>query len=224
MRQLPPMLRQCSAVIFTLAITACASVAPTTGPLVSPAIAWQTRQAELGKFQSWTLNGRIAVKDANDSWNTMIYWRQHNNDFDLRFMTHLGQGVAQLNSHSGNVTLQTPDEQVTAGDVNELLRNHLGWTVPVQGLRYWVLGLPAPDFVANKELDKQGRLVWLEQNGWHIEFVRYWKTGEFEIPRKIMLEHPELHVRLIIDRWEPESNRLDQRNSRHDLMINDAYN
>ena len=135
-------------------------------------------------------------------------------------MTHLGQVVAQLQGHPGQAVLHTSDQEITATDVNELLRKHFGWVMPVQGLRYWVLGLPDPQPVDDKALDEQGRLVWLEQSGWHIEFVRYHKVGRIEIPGKMKLEYPDLHVRLVIDQWEPHS---DNATARHSLMIDNAY-
>jgi len=225
MRQPPVKIWRCTVMIFTFALTACANIPSNTGPSVSPDLAWQARKSELGKFPSWRLNGRIAIKSLQDSWNANVFWQQHDSSFDIRFMTQLGRAVAQLQGHPGLATLHTSDQDLAATDVDELLHKRFGWTVPVEGLRYWVLGLTVPHLVEDKELDNQGRLVWLEQLGWHIDFVAYRKAGEVEIPRKILLEYPELHVRLIIDRWESVNDVATKRhNTPQSLMIDNAYN
>jgi len=224
MRQHPVILWQCTVMMFTVVVTACAHVPPAVGPLLPPDLAWQARKSEMEKFPSWRLTGRISVKSPQDAWNASIDWWQQDNTFDIHFMSHLGQVVAQLRGRPGQAVLRTSDEEVTATDVNGLLSKHFGWVIPVQGLRYWVLGLPEPQPVDNKELDGQGRLVWLEQSGWHIDFVRYRKAGKIEIPGKMVLEYPDLRVRLIIDRWEPHSDiATDRHGTRRSLMIENAY-
>ena len=207
--------------IITIAVTACAGIPSAPRPSVSPDLAWQARKAGLENFLLWHLNGRIAIKSVQDSWNASVYWQQQDSTFDIHFMTLFGQTIAQLQGHPGLATLHTSDQDLTANDVSELLRKHFGWVIPVEGLRYWVLGIPAPYHIENKELDEEGRLVWLEQLGWHIDYVRYRKVGEIETPRKMLLEYPGLHVRLIIDKWEPDfdsvSGRYEQVNTQHVL-------
>jgi len=194
--------------VLIIALAACATVPSPARPSVSPDLAWQARKSGLIQLQSWTLNGRIAIKNERDAWNASIHWQQRESDYDIRLSTSLGQGVARLQGNPSGVTFSAPDEEETAADVTELLRKHLGWAVPIEGLRYWVLGLPDPHHEQIKELDDRGRLVWLEQSGWHIEFIRYQQAGGLELPGKIVLKHPELQVRLMIDRWEPGSSML----------------
>jgi outer membrane biogenesis lipoprotein LolB len=48
----------------------------------------------------------------------------------------------------------------------------LGVRLPVNGLRYWVRGLPEPGSTPG-QTDADGRLTRLEQNGWVIEYPAY---------------------------------------------------
>ncbi len=88
-----------------------------------------------------------------------------------------------------------------------------GWRVPLDGLNYWVLGLPAPDAAASEELDSRGRLKTLAQSGWDIRFLEYTRYGSFDLPSKLFMKRQNagveaspvkdaaLEVRLIVERW-----------------------
>jgi outer membrane lipoprotein LolB len=198
-------MRRIMLLIFVLLISACASVPPATTRSVSPEIAWLARKSRLATYTSWELNGRIAIKSTRDSWSAAIHWTQNNKAFDINLMNHFGQTVAQLRGHPGRVMLQTAEESVTSTDVSTLLQQRFGWDLPVQGLRYWVLGLPDYHKVKEMELDQEGRLKTLAQLGWHIEFERYRRFGEVEIPGRLLLEYPSLNVRLVVDRWKSDT-------------------
>jgi outer membrane lipoprotein LolB len=202
--------------MFILAIPACATTPSVVGPSLPPDLAWQARKSKLEKFTSWRMNARIAVKGKHDSWSASVDWRQQDDAFDIRFMTYLGQTVAHLQGDHGRVTLHTSDEEISGTNVDIMLRKHFGWAVPVEGLRYWILGLPVPYLVEHRKLDEHGRLAWLEQSGWHIEYIRYGWNGDVEMPEKMVLEYPPLRVRLVIDRWtgnaDVTSEGVDQNN------------
>jgi len=218
---------RCVIVVLTLAITACATSPVVTGPSLPPDLAWQARKTELEKLTSWRLHGRIAIKSTGDSWSASIDWQQQDDVFDIHFMTHLGQTMAKLQGQPGQATLYTPDEKITAADVDELLDKHFGWVIPIEGLRYWILGVPAPGFVANKQVDDDGRMELLEQSGWHIQYVRYNRDGSVDMPEKMVLEYPRLRVRLFIDRWElfndVKSDRQNPGFSQRSAKINATY-
>lgn len=213
--------------IFMLLISACASAPPVTTPAVSPEIAWQARKSRLATYTSWELSGRLAIKGTRDSWSAAIHWTQNNKAFDIHLMNHFGQTVAQLSGHPGRVTLQTSEESVTSKDVGTLLQQHFGWGLPVQGMRYWVLGLPDHHRVKEMELDQEGRLKSLAQLGWRIKFERYRRFGEVEIPGRLLLEYPSLNVRLVIDHWQVDDDSASvvpgPGNALHALQIDDKH-
>ena len=208
--------------MFILAISACATTPPVFGPSLPPDLAWQARKAKLETFTAWRINGRIAIKSMRDSWSASVDWRQQDDAFDIHFMTYLGQTVAHLQGDPGQVTLHTSDEDITGTNVDTMLRKHFGWVVPVEGLRYWILGLPVPHLVEKMQLDEQGRLASLVQSGWHIEYLRYSKDEDIEMPEKMVLEYPQLRVRLVIDRWtrdtDVSSDGVDQNNFQRSLV------
>lgn len=166
--------------------------------------AWEARHAQLSELNRWSLSGRVAVRSDADSWSAGLRWQQFDEAFDIRFSSLLGQQMARLKGDALMASLYLPDERVlTASNLSELLDEELGWHVPLSGLRYWVLGLPAPGDETASTLDAQGRLAWLEQSGWRVEYRRYQSAGILELPEKITLTHGNLRVRLVVDRWQP---------------------
>ncbi|NIN34367.1 MAG: lipoprotein localization factor LolB, partial [Gammaproteobacteria bacterium] len=54
----------------------------------------------------------------------------------------LGRGTYQLNGDSQLVSLLTAENKLYQAETPEiLLQNNLGWSVPVDGLKYWVKGI-----------------------------------------------------------------------------------
>ncbi|HED40666.1 MAG TPA: outer membrane lipoprotein LolB [Chromatiales bacterium] len=196
--------------LLIVLVTGCAShpVAPVvTSEVIDQR--WAAHHAQLSKLSGWELGGRIAVKSAQDSWSANLHWQQRAAAFDVRFSSLLGLRIAQLKGDALSASLYLPDNRVlSAANLSELLDDELGWSVPVAGLRYWLVGLPAPAIAAQaippftKGLDELGRLQWLEQSGWRIDYQRYRSAGTLALPQKMVLTRDDLRVRLVIDRWQ----------------------
>ena len=76
--------------------------------------------------------------------------------------------------------------------------------MPVAGLRYWVVGLASPGQKDHPKLDQQGRLAYLEDEGWKVRFKRYSQVSGVDLPRKVFIvkNDKELDVRLVVDNWK----------------------
>lgn len=156
---------------------------------------------------SWQFNGRFGASHADESWNGGLQWRQQGNDYLIRLSGPLGQGSIQLQGdvHQAQLTLSETQIYENA-DAEELLWQHTGWRIPFAGMRYWLMGMPAPDYpVTELRRDELGRLVSLRQAGWLIEIRRYVSVQGIELPRKLFLQHARFNVRLVVDQWELSS-------------------
>ena len=74
----------------------------------------------------------------------------------------------------------------------------LGFRLPLRGLADWVRARPATDAPARAEYALDGRLLWLEQHGWRIEYTSY----EGARPKVLKLNYPGLELRLAISEWK----------------------
>jgi len=194
--------------LLVVLLSGCAT--PPSAPLLDDEardLLWELRHVQLGELAGWQMKGRVAVKSIQHSWSASLSWQQQAGAFDIRFSSMLGQRLAQLKGDALTASLYLPDDRVlSAANASELLDEELGWSVPMDGLRYWLVGMPAPVLASsgklNKGLDELGRLQWLEQAGWRIEYPRYRSAGILEVPKKMVLTRDDLRVRLIIDRWQ----------------------
>lgn len=208
--------------IATLVLSACASV-PTT-PADSSAnaeSAWQARQAALVAVSAWTLTGRIAVNNHAAINHTpddgainngtagainisaTLHWAQQPNDYRIDVIPPFGQGAMHLEGNGEGVVMWLPGgQQLSAASPDALLYAQTGLRLPISSLRYWVMGRPDPASEARKALDDTGHVLWLEQSGWRIEFLRYSQINGLDMPGKLVVTRPPMHLRLVIDRWE----------------------
>jgi outer membrane lipoprotein LolB len=191
--------------LLLLGLAACAPQPTAPPPGASPAspeALWQRHRERLAALHDWRVAGRLALQTEADGYHGTLDWRQHGERYAIRVNAPLGQGAVELaGGPTGVVLSRGPDQRYAARRPEGLLEAHLGWRVPVQGLAYWVRGLPRPARYAERELDAQGRLTRLEQDGWRIELRRYRTVQGVDLPDKVFLTRPGLAVRLVVQRW-----------------------
>lgn len=199
-------LRILAGALFPLLVVSCASV-PGGAPLsrADAEAAWSARSALLREIREWEVSGRISVSGPDGSWNARIHWSQRGDAYTLDFMSLLGQRLARLEAGDGGVMLRLPDQEPRqAATAGELLEASFGWSAPVDALRFWILGVPQPQFRAETRLDDRGRLSRLEQEGWSVDYPQYTSVGNGpgDLPRKLILEGGAVRIRMVIDAWE----------------------
>ena len=199
--------------VLALLAAGCATV-PSPPPVEDPAAAWQARQAELRALSAWTLQGRLAMRAAEEGWQASVHWIHDGARQQIDLIGPLGRGHLRLTQDNGGAELRDADRKTwRAENAQQLLYRITGWLVPLDGLNYWILGLPAPGPAAKLALDDQGRLKTLDQSGWDIRFLEYARQGSLDLPSKIFIkrrgdgnetasaQHVDVEVRLIIERW-----------------------
>jgi outer membrane lipoprotein LolB len=183
-------------------LSACGTV-PSRPPAADPESAWDAHRHAVLAVDAWRLNGRLGVLSDGAGWHASLFWHQDNGRYDIRIVAPLGQGSVRLVGDDSQVRLTTGSgEQAVAENPSRLLHERLGWRVPVEALRYWAIGLPAPG-TAVKTLDERGRLATLHQAGWSIRFLDYQERTGLDLPGRIVANHPDAEVRLVVNAWAP---------------------
>ncbi|MEJ2297447.1 MAG: lipoprotein insertase outer membrane protein LolB [Woeseiaceae bacterium] len=163
---------------------------------------WPARTAVLGNISDWQFRGRIAVKAGDEGFNGKFDWTQRGDAFDASVGGPLGVGTVRIEGDGRSVVLTDKDGTATRlEDTESELRWRYGWTIPVDSLRYWALGIPDPAVPAVTELDDGGRLARLEQSNWTVEIPRYREGGGQQMPRILTATNGDTRVRMVIDRW-----------------------
>ena len=163
---------------------------------------WSSRQQVLAGLDEWEFSGRIAVKTATDGFNGKLRWAQDRDAFEATASGPLGAGAVRIEGDGRSVVLTDKDGIRTELDDAELeFRLRYGWTIPVQSLRYWALGVPDPAVAADTQIDENGRLSGLRQRDWSVTFSRYAEGGGQMMPKVFTAENADTRVRLVIDYW-----------------------
>jgi len=183
-------------------MSACEST-PEVVPVADPERVWAAHQAQLATIDQWSAVGKLGIQSAQDSWSAGLSWNQDGESYRLRLSGPLGQGLMELSGAPGAVELRTSDDDVyRARTAEDLMQAHAGWRVPLSGLRYWILGRPAPDAeIDDLTLDAGGRLAELRQLGWHIRYARYAEFDGVVLPTRLTLENPRLRAKLAVRTW-----------------------
>jgi len=186
------MFRFYSLALLLLLLGGCAT-APTTSVSQRPA------QPELAPF---AFNGRVATKHNGERTSAGVRWTHRGAEDEILLLAPLGQTVARIYSDAHGVLLEASGKKYFELDAETLTERVLGWHLPLSGLRYWVLALPAAGTEAVIERAENGQLTLLRQDGWAINYTRYAAETPDSLPLRMTLQRDGMEMQLLIDEWE----------------------
>lgn len=163
---------------------------------------WLSHLPRLTALNEWSLEGRTAIKTASDKVSAAIAWHTNNEESQMHLSGPFGQRAITLHVTANGAELTSSDGQTLRHtNATQLIQSQVGVFLPVDAVSYWVRGLPFPGYAAHTELNEQGYLHILEQNQWRITFQRYQPVATLALPTKILAEHPQQTVRIVIHEW-----------------------
>jgi len=163
---------------------------------------WPQRRDFLRQLDDWRLEGRVALRTADDGYNGSLTWRQMHETLDFRVRGPFGVGGFRIHGDRDGLRLETTrGDEYLVGDPETDMAREFGWSLPVRSMRFWVLGVSDPATAAEEVVDEQGKLVRLNQEGWAIQYDDYEAAAGALLPRKIVMENGDVRIRLVADRW-----------------------
>ncbi len=186
-------------VVLAMLLSACAPRTPTVDD-ASASLLWTQHRAALDQVLGFSLQGRLA--DGNGR-SGELTWRQYADArFELQLRGPFGAGAVAMSGDASGVHVRSKDTEQYTDDPQAWMQRHLGWSLPLEDLRAWALGVPAAGVIDGLVLDAEGRLASLQQRGWTIRYDDYQQVGQFELPRRLQAQSGEIRLRLVIDRWQ----------------------
>jgi outer membrane lipoprotein LolB len=185
--------------IAFLFLSGCASV-----PLVPISTASSSiNQPVITQYQ---LAGRVSVAQGDNGYFGNLLWKRNADKHEIEILSPLGQVIARLYKNNGNYTLTTADQRVLQSTNSEqLMRDALGFALPVAGLEHWVLGRASPNTTYDAKKSADGRIATLVQDGWDIVYAEYIQptnaAAGVGVPKKITLHRADLTIKLVMDSW-----------------------
>jgi len=184
-----------SGIIFVLLVSGCRSL----GPL------------DAGLDADFRLRGKIGVRGVGGSESTgggaafsaSFDWVQAGDAYRIELWGPFGQGRVRLTGGSRGVTItDARGRSVSEAAPEALMERELGWSAPVDALRHWVRGNPAPGHaVTGSERGNGERLARFEQRGWVVELSRWRDHEAGEMPGRIVATQPGRRVTVVCKEW-----------------------
>ena len=180
------------ALLFGLLLSACAT--PPRSPVAV--------QPEL--VNAFDLTGRVNVRVESKTYPGRIHWQHAPQSDELWLYSPVGSGVARMRQDAaGAVLIASDGKEYRAPDLKALTRKVLGWDLPLDGLQYWVRGLPWPALeTIEQQYDADGRPRLLKQGAWQVVYLDWAPVGASGLPSKLDLSGEGLRVRLVVEDWK----------------------
>lgn len=169
---------------------------------------WNERRERLADFNQWELQGKVAVRHDDGTDSAVIRsWNQDGDYFRIEMSSSfMGMGTVRMEGSPESLMITDPDgETYQSADPEQLIQETLGWTLPVEALYYWIRGLPVPDSEHELFFDPEGRIAYLRQHGWELNFDDLQTLdGLPEVPRSLTATRDNLRLRLVLTSWRPQ--------------------
>ena len=138
---------------------------------------WEARNTQLQNVSQFLMQarasyGRLMPVKAD------LRWQQNADDtFEIRVSGPFGVGATTISGRPDSVEVRTRNGTYQSNDPEQWIQAKMGWTLPLAGLRFWALGVPSPHSDAEVDLDREGRALLLEQDGWTLNYTEYQQAG-----------------------------------------------
>jgi len=186
-----------------LLLAACAPVL-VRKPADEAALAAQAaRERQLAGVDQWTLEGHLAVSDGHDGGSGSLRWTQDGDRYDFELRAPITGKSFRLSGGPGGALLEGIEGGPLRGpDAEALMRKALGWEVPLDDLRAWVLGLRAAGSPAELHFGEQQLPSLLAQDGWAVDYRAWDVAHQPPLPQKVFASRPPYKVKLSIDSFQ----------------------
>ena len=164
---------------------------------------FDTRQEDLLEWPFWEIDGRIGLTVAKDSYNGSVAWEQNGAAIDFRFRGPLGFGGVRIHGDlDEKVRVKTTTGQdFTVSDFESEMQARMGWSIPINSLRFWVLGIVDPEVDADVVLNEEDLLDELVQGDWKVIYEAYKEVDGVQLPRKFKITGPDTRIKMVVNDW-----------------------
>jgi outer membrane lipoprotein LolB len=192
------------AALATLLLVACAPQQVVRNQGDAASLAQQAaREQQLAGVDHWTLQGLLGVSDGKQASSGTITWIQNGNHYDFTLRAPIIGKSFRLTGGPDGALLEGLDGGPQQGpNAEALMQRALGWDVPLDELRAWVLGIRAQAGSAELSFGDNKLLSLLQQDGWTVTYRAWNMLHQPALPATVFAEKPPYKVKLKIDSWD----------------------
>jgi outer membrane lipoprotein LolB len=181
------------AILATLALAGCATPQRSPDPAERP---------DPKALAYWHASGRLALSAGGEGGSGAFVWEQREQTSQLDLRGPFGAGALRVVATPDSLSVADgAGRSVDAGAAQAELQSRLGAELPWVSLRYWMLGVPAPDEPA--EVTDAAAAPWrvIEQAGWRIGYDAFTTATGLSLPQRFTATRGDVRVRVIVDAW-----------------------
>lgn len=183
-----------SAGLAAFALSGCATVATVSKPVELP--------ESPASLQAWSLDGRIGAQATDKAWQANLYWEHAPTQDRLRISGPLSQGLVSIVVQKDLIYVnEGKGSETLSRDPEALLKQRLGFAVPLTSLRFWILGIPDPDHSFESTGNGDDAAGGFRQAGWVIHPENVANVDGWMLPQKIRAEGPGVKLKILADNW-----------------------
>jgi outer membrane lipoprotein LolB len=172
-------------------------------PVANPSAAWQHYSIQMNAISNWQASGEMGIRNANQAVSANFNWKQSGSQFVISLSGPLNLGEEMLEGQPGQISLTDGKGQVVKADnAEDLMQQELGWSMPVEGLVYWIRALPVPGVSQQTTLNNNGSLATLNQQNWTIAYQSYIVVKGLPLPHKIIMQQGPWRIIVVINDWQ----------------------
>lgn len=173
-------------------LTGCVSTRPNApGSVVDPT-----------RLTAWQASGRIGIAAPGTGGSGTFNWQQHSSASEVTVRGPLGVGALRIRADGDTLHVDDGDGHTLDADgARGLLMDRLGIELPLQELRYWMLGLAAPGRPANVHEASEPPLRIIDQSGWRVSYDQFTALAGWLVPARLTASRGEVRIKLILDDW-----------------------
>jgi outer membrane lipoprotein LolB len=188
------MMRRVGTALMLAALGGCA-VAPVAPPPFVP--------ADPSAFVSWTATGRLALAANGEGGSGSFTWQQQAGATTVSLRGPLGAGAMRVTVDGDRLSVTDGDgRSLDTLQTRSLLRERLGADLPWNSLRFWMLGIPAPDGPARVADADRAPLRVIEQADWRIGYDAFRPTLGASLPTRFTATRDGVRLKVTVDEWQ----------------------
>jgi len=167
-------------------------------PVPAASLPWDQRVRVLQHDSSWQMDGRAAVAVGKQGWQASLDWNQSGAISVVHLAGPFGVGALVLKNSPEGLSLNgAPPSDAVLADVQQ----RLGFELPLDELRFWLLGVPNPAEPFELTRNAQDRALQLTQAGWTLDYDRYLEFAGQLLPGHLVMSREAVRVKIAVDHW-----------------------
>lgn len=194
---------------FFLALSGCTSVPNIPKqPAVAQTPAQRTTQLE--QLINWKITGKIAFIERDSRNSASLSWavNEATKTQQLNLTTYMGINVLRLKSHDNVHTIEADGKTYKGNNLEQLIVDITGFTLPTNALPFWLKGLPYHDedklaYQNTTQLPLTLSSHYNNEN-WQVVYGKYQQFDDYVLATKFTITKGDFMIKIAINNWDIE--------------------